>query len=63
MKKRSEQIREAIGGLIYEQQLFQQAENDSAIDVVQERIDKLRSQLLSVEEDEKKIHSDIEDHG
>lgn len=63
MKKRSEQIRSNIGALMYEQQLFQNAGNDLGVDKTEERINTLRSQLLSVEEEEKSNQNENEDHG
>lgn len=51
--KRSESIRQSIGSLIYEQQLYQNAGNDEMIDKIQDKIDNLRSKLLSVEEEER----------
>jgi hypothetical protein len=55
VKKRSDIIRANIGSLIYEQQIYQNADNDHMMDKIQAKIDKLRSQLFSVEEEEKKI--------
>lgn len=61
--KRSDEIRSSIGKLTYELTLYQASDNDAAMDGIQAKIEKLRSKLLSVEEEENKIHSDIEDHG
>jgi hypothetical protein len=63
MKKRSEDIRKNIGSLIYEQQLFQQAGNDDAVERTDGKIQKLRSQLLLVEQEENACHSVEEDQG
>jgi hypothetical protein len=50
MKKRSDVIRESIGTLIYEQTI---CSSDEMQDNLQTKIDKLRSKLKLVEEDEK----------
>lgn len=64
MRKRSSaEIRQSIGSLIYEQQIYQNTDNDQMMDRIQTQIENLRCELLSVEEEEKKIDSDIEDHG
>lgn len=56
--KRSDRIRADIGKLTYELQLFQQADNDEAMDRTQAKIDKLRSQLMLEEEKEKSSYTD-----
>lgn len=62
-KRNSAEIRLSIGSLIYEQQIYQNTDNDEMMDRTQAKIDNLRCELLSVEKEEKKIQSDIEDHG
>lgn len=57
MKKQSEQIREQIGNLIYEQQLYQLNGNDDMLDRVDTKIANLRCKLLLVEANEKKAQS------
>lgn len=49
MKKRSDDIRHAIGTLVYEQQVYQSNGNDEQHDILQKRIDKLRKTLIEVE--------------
>lgn len=54
MKKRSDQIIEDIGHLLYEMQVFQNAGNDEAVERCELAINKLRSKILLVEDDERK---------
>lgn len=59
MKKRSDVIREDIGHLMYEMQVFQNAGNDEAVQRCENAINKLRSKILLVEDDERKCQSGV----
>lgn len=61
MKKKSEQLRETIGHLMYEQQLAQTAGNDHQYDHIQTQIDNARGKLKLVEATEKPCDNDKED--
>lgn len=61
MKKRSEQIRETIGHLMYEQQLAQTSGHDHQYDHIQDKIDQLRCKLKTVEWEEFAAHNENED--
>jgi hypothetical protein len=61
MRKVNEKdIRENIGLLMYEQQVFQQSGNDEAVDRTELKIEKLRCQLKLVEKEEKAHETSIE---
>lgn len=64
MKKKSEQLRETIGHLLYEQQLAQIAGRDHQYELIQIQIDNARGKLKLVEATEKPVHNeDEDDHG
>jgi hypothetical protein len=62
-RKRSDVIRANIGSLMYELQLYQQADNDAAMDRVQAKIDELRRQLMLEEGKEKTSYNVVADQG
>jgi hypothetical protein len=61
MKKTSEKIRETIGHLMYEQQVYQTQGNDYQHDIVEGKIKTLRSKLMTVEIDEKNLDNEDDD--
>lgn len=61
MKRKSEQLRETIGHLMYEQQLAQTAGNDHQYDHIQTQIDNARGKLKLVEANEIMPENDRED--
>jgi hypothetical protein len=61
MRKQSEQLRQTIGHLLYEQQLAQIAGRDHQHELIQTQIDNARCNLKLVEESEKPCDNDPED--
>lgn len=63
IKQNAANIRNEIGKLIYEQQLYQNSENDTMLDQIEGKITSLRSKLLLVEQEENAHDNEEKDQG